>query len=94
MQKTHGKMKISEKEILGMQAKTFYDSDGKIEAVIASDVGATIVAIPMLAISRDKEMGDDEFQCLKKCKNIEDLEKRANCILACPTSKKYRVFIA
>lgn len=87
-------VEIEEREIRGLKTKTFFDQHGNVEAVIASGSGSTIVAIPLVAISRDNQMGDDEYKCLKKCKDIEDIEKRTNCILLCPVSKNYRVFIA
>jgi len=86
--------KVEEREIRGLKMKTFFDRSGHVEAVIATDGGATIVAIPLGTISRDNQMGTEEVDCLKKCKDIEDLEKRLDCILKCPASKNYRVFIA
>lgn len=85
---------IEERDICGLKTKTFLDQHGNVEAVIACDRGSTIVAIPVTAISRDNQMGTDEYDCLKKCKNIDDIEKRLNCILLCPVSKDYRLFIA
>jgi hypothetical protein len=87
-------VEILERNVSGLNTKTFIDQHGRVEAVIASDGGSTIVAIPLVAISRDDQMGDEEYECLKKCKDIEDIEKRTNCTLKCPTTKKYRVFIA
>lgn len=94
MLKQSNTAEIEEREIRGLKTKTFIDRHGRVEAVIASDGGSTIIAIPLVAISRDDQMGDEEYECLKKCKDIEDIEERTNCTLKCPVTKKYRVFIA
>lgn len=94
MVKQNRSARVEERELAGLMAKTFLDRDGNIEAVIASGGGSTIVAIPLAVIGRDNQMGTDELECLNKCRRIEDLEKRLNCIAACPVTKKYRVFIA
>ena len=85
---------VDESDVRGLKVRKFYDDHGNVEAVIALDGRSTIVAIPRFAISRRNQIGDDELDCLKACKNIEDLEQRLNCILKCPISKNYRVFIA
>lgn len=87
------KVGVDEKEVQGFKAKTFYNSSENIEATIATDGKSTIVAVPTAAVSRQKQMGDDEYKCLKACKDIDDLEKRLNCILLCPLTKQYKVFI-
>jgi hypothetical protein len=84
---------VDEKEIQGFKTKTFYTSGDTVEVSIATDGKSTIVAIPRAATSRRNQMGDDEYKCLKACKDIADLEKRLNCILLCPVSKSYQVFI-
>jgi hypothetical protein len=91
--KNDGKVRVDEKEIQGFKTKTFFNSNDNIEVTLASDGNSTIVAIPIAAIGRQNQMGDDEYTCLKACKDIADLEKRLNCILKCPTSKNYKVFI-
>ena len=85
---------IDHKEIHGLAIKTLYDDNQHIEIVIATGGGRTIVAVPHAAIHRDNSLGTDAADCLKKCVGIDDLEKRLNCILKCPASKNYRVFIA
>jgi hypothetical protein len=92
-QNAGNKVGVDEKEIQGFKTKTFFNSDGNIEVTIASDGKSTIVAIPRMAISHRNQMGDDEYSCLKACKDIADLEKRLNCILLCPVTKSYQVFI-
>lgn len=86
---------VDEKKIQGFDVKTFFNRSQNIEVTVASDGKSTIVAVPRAAntIARMNNMGDDEFDCLKKCKDIADLEKRLNCILLCPVTKKYQVFI-
>ena len=83
---------VDEKEIQGFVTKTFFDNSGNVEVTIASDGSSTIVAVPKTTISRRNAMGDDEYNCLKACKDIADLEARLNCILLCPVSN-YRVFV-
>jgi hypothetical protein len=83
---------VDEKEIEGYKTKTFLDKSENIQVTIASDNNSTIVAIPKERISRRNQMGDGEYNCLKACKDIADLEQRLNCILLCPVSK-YQVFI-
>lgn len=85
---------IDHREMSGLSFKTLYDNDQNIEVVIATGGGRTVVAVPLTAIHRDNSLGADEADCLKKCTGIDDLEKRLNCILKCPASKNYRVFIA
>jgi hypothetical protein len=84
---------VDEKEVQGFKTKTFFDNSENIEVITASDGKSTIVAVPKAAINRRNQMSDEEYQCLKACKDIADLEKRLNCILLCPVSKKYQVFI-
>lgn len=33
-------------------------------------------------------MDDQESKCLQRCMRIDDMEKRWNCILQCPTTKE------
>ncbi len=87
------KVGVDEKEIQGFKAKTYFNGSDNVEVTIASDGKSTIVAVPKTAISRQKQMGDDDYKCLKACKDIADLEKRLNCILLCPVTKQYQVFI-
>ncbi|MDZ4342293.1 MAG: hypothetical protein U1E51_07625 [Candidatus Binatia bacterium] len=90
---TGNKVGVDEKEIQGFKTKTFFDNSENVEVTIASDGKSTIVAVPKTAISRRNQMGDDEYKCLKACKDIADLERRLNCILLCPVTKQYQVFI-
>ena len=85
---------VEHREISGLSLKTLYDDDQNIQIVIATGDGRTVVAVPLAAIHRDNSLGTDEADCLKKCTGIDDLEKRLDCILKCPASKHYRVFIA
>jgi hypothetical protein len=87
------KVGVDEKEIQGFKTKTFFDNSENVEVTIASDGKSTIVAVPKTAISRRNQMGDDEYKCLKACKDIADLERRLNCISLCPVTKQYQVFI-
>jgi hypothetical protein len=83
---------VDERQVETYKVRTFYDSkSGNIEVLIATDGGASIMALPRSAIARDSGMGDDELSCLGKCAKIEDLEARLNCILLCPVSKKWQV---
>lgn len=84
---------VDEAEIQGFKTKTFYDSNENIEIMKATDGNTTIVAVPLTSISRIKKMSDEEYKCLAACVPIKDLEKRLNCILLCPVTKQYRVFI-
>ncbi|MBP6734436.1 MAG: hypothetical protein KA142_07070 [Chromatiaceae bacterium] len=92
-QNSGNKIGVDEKEIQGFKTKTFFNNNENVEVAIASDGKSTIVAIPKTAISRQNQMGDDEYKCLKACKDIADLESRLNCILLCPVTKQYQVFI-
>ena len=83
-----------ERDVQGLKTTTFFNDSGNVEVVIATGGGSTIVAIPRAAIGRQSQMGDEEYKCLKACKDIDDLEKRLNCITKCPVTKSYRVFIA
>ena len=84
---------VDEKEIQGFKTKTFFNNDENIEVTLATDGQSTIVAVPLKPISRQRQMSDEEYKCLKACKDIADLEKRLNCILLCPVTKQYKVFI-
>jgi len=92
-QNTGNKVGVDEKEIQGFKTKTFFNNSENVEVTIASDGKSTIVAVPKTAIGRQNQMGDDEYKCLKACKDIADLESRLNCILLCPVTKQYQVFI-
>jgi len=87
------KVGVDEKEIQGFKTKTFFDNSKNIEVITASDGKSTIVAVPLTATKRIKKMSDEEFKCLLACVGIKDLEKRLNCILLCPVTKRYQVFI-
>lgn len=84
---------VDEKEFLGFKSRTFFNSHENVEVTIASNGKFTIVAVPKIAIGRANQMGDDEYNCLKKCLDIADTEKRLNCILLCPVSKNYNIFV-
>lgn len=92
-QDTGNKAGVDEKEIQGFKTKTFFNKSENVEVTIASDGKSTIVAVPKASIGRRNQMGDDEYTCLKACKDIADLEARLNCILRCPVTKQYQVFI-
>lgn len=87
------KVGVDEEEIQGFKTKTFFDGNENIEVITATDGKSTIVAVPLTAIQKPKKMSDEEYKCLKACKDIADLESRLNCILLCPVTKQYRVFI-
>ena len=92
-QKPGSKVGVDEKEIQGLKSKTFFDESGNVEVQVATDGKTTIVAVPKAAINRQNQLGDDALSCLKKCKDIADLEKRLNCILLCPAAKSWQVAI-
>jgi hypothetical protein len=92
-QNASNKAGVDEKEIQGFKSKTFFNESGNVEVQIATDGKATIVAIPRTTISRQNQLGGDTISCLAKCKNIDDLEKRLNCILLCPAAKSWQVAI-
>jgi hypothetical protein len=85
---------VDEKTVQGLNTKTFLDQNGNIQVSLASDGKSTIVAVPKTAtLTRQNELGDDQYSCLKACKDIADLETRLNCILKCPSHLQYQVFI-
>ena len=75
----------------GSAVRTYHGADGSIDAIVAKDGDTTIVAVPRMATPRVVGLGGDELSCLKKCREISDLEKRLNCILACPVSTRFAV---
>jgi hypothetical protein len=86
------KVSVDEQEVQGFKTKTFINDSGNVEVTIATDGKTTIVAIPKTTISRQKQLGGDDLSCLGKCRAIDDLEKRLNCILLCPASTSWHVF--
>jgi hypothetical protein len=84
---------VDEKELQGLKSKTYFNDSGNVEVQIATDGKTTIVAVPKAAINRQNQLGDDAVSCLKKCKDIADLEKRLNCILLCPAANSWQVAI-
>lgn len=86
------KVGVDEKEIQGFKTKTFFNESGNVEVTIATDGKTTIVAVPKTTISRQNQLGGGDLSCLGKCRNIDDLEKRLNCILLCPAAKNWQVF--
>lgn len=82
---------VDKKEVDGLTTKTFFNDSGNVEVTLATNGTNTIVAVPKSAISRQNQLGTEEAKCLAKCVGIGDLEKRLNCILACPVGK-YHVF--
>ena len=87
------KVGVDEKQVAGFRSKTFFNDSENVEVTLASDGLNTIVAVPKAVIGRRNQIGDDELSCLAKCAKIADLESRLNCILLCPVSKSYQVFI-
>lgn len=83
---------VVEKQIQGFQTKTFSNEQGNIAITIASNGKSIFVAIPKEAIALRNQMGDEEYKCLKACKDIPDLEKRLNCISRCTVTKLYDVY--
>lgn len=75
------------------QPKVLRGERGEIAAVTAEFENFTMVAIPKTPIARRRAMSDNEFDCLRKCMGIENLEQRLNCILRCPASRNYEVLI-
>jgi hypothetical protein len=92
-QNSGNKVGVDEKELQGLRSKTYFNDSGNVEVQIATDGKTTIVAVPTTAINRQNQLGGDAVSCLKKCKDIADLEKRLNCILACPSGKSWQVAI-
>lgn len=92
-QSNSNKVGVDEKESQGFKSKAFFNESGNVEVQIITDGKTTIVAVPTAAINRQNQLGDDATSCLKKCKDIADLEKRLNCILACPSGKLWQVAI-
>jgi hypothetical protein len=92
-EKAGTKIGLVEKEIQGFKTKTFFSNGENVEVTIATDGQSTIVAVPKMAIPLQRQMGDDEYKCLKECAKIGDTEKRLNCILLCPTTKQFQVSI-
>lgn len=83
---------VDKSEVEGLTTRTFIDENGNVGVTVATDGTRTIVAVPKAAVGRRNQMGNDETKCLAKCVKIDDLEKRLNCILACPTTSNYQVF--
>lgn len=90
---TDNQIGVDEKTVQGFKARTFFNHNGNIEVTIATDGQTHIVALPRGSIDRLNQMGDEEYKCLKACKDIADLQDRLNCILRCPVSKNYQVAI-
>lgn len=86
-------LQVVEKEIQGFRTKTFFNGDETEMITIASDGISTLVAIPKMAIGHGNQMGDDEYKCLKECVKIEDPDKRLQCVVLCPVTKKYQILM-
>ena len=82
---------IDERQIAGLTVKTFVNEQQNIEVIVVTGGQSPIVAVPIAPIARQNGLGPEETKCLAKCTD-PDLEKRLNCILACPVGK-YRVAI-
>lgn len=87
------RLSIDERTAEGFHLKSFVDESDNVELIVATDGDKTIVALPKAGIGLGRSMGDDELGCLKKCQAIGDLEKRLNCILKCPVTKAFDVFV-
>jgi hypothetical protein len=81
---------MDQEEREGATIKTFYNEKGNIEVVVITDKGATITAIPFAEMARQRKMSDEEFNCLKKCKN-QDGTYSMGCVLLCPITKLYKI---
>lgn len=92
MTKTHS-VSLDNHVETSLQTKTYLDQDENVDLVIVSDGTTTIVAVPNAAMGRQGSLSGGDLDCLAKCTKIEDLEKRLNCILACPASTAFDVYI-
>jgi hypothetical protein len=76
-----------------VQTKSYLDEHENVDLVMVSHGAATIVAIPKAGAARTGHLGAGDLDCLAKCVKIEDLEARLNCILACPASTAFDLYI-
>ena len=83
------KTEVEEHE--GITTKTFYDKNSNIEAIIITESDSTLVAIPLTSVARKRKMGDEEYECLKKCKKA-DGSYDMDCVLLCPVTKQYQIY--
>jgi hypothetical protein len=88
--KTHS-VSVDEHAGTSLQAKSYRDEDENVDLIIVSDGASTIVAVPKAAARQGLGAGD--LDCLAKCIKIDDLEARLNCILACPASTGFEIFV-
>lgn len=85
---------VEERTVEGVSTRTFVDEYGNVELILATDDGATTVLIPKTASARQARMSDDLYGCLRKCRAIADDAARIQCIVNCPASLSYQVFLS
>jgi hypothetical protein len=90
--KTHS-VSVDDRAGTSLQTKSYLDEDENVDLIIVSDGASTIVALPKEAAGRQAGLGIDDLDCLAKCIKIDDLEARLNCILACPASTGFEIFV-
>jgi hypothetical protein len=89
--KTHS-VSVDDRPGTTLVTKHYLDEDDNVDLIVISDGPAMIVAVPK-ATGRRARIAAGEVDCLAKCAKIEDLEKRLNCILLCPSNSAWDVFV-
>src|SRR4051794_4349316 len=92
MTKTHS-VAVDHHPGTSLQAKTYLDEKENVDLVVVSDGHTRIVAVPKAATGHRARMGAGDLDCLAKCVKIEDLEARLNCILLCPASTSFDIYV-
>jgi hypothetical protein len=92
MTKTHS-VSVEDHAGTSLQTRTYLDEDDNVDLVVISDGPRTIVALPKATTGRRPGIDTSDVDCLAKCINIDDLEKRLNCILLCPAATAFEVYV-
>jgi hypothetical protein len=90
--KTHS-VSVDHHEGTSLQTKTYLDEHESVDLIVVGEGHARIVAVPKAATERQVRLGAGDLDCLAKCVKIEDLEARLNCILSCPASTRFDIYI-
>lgn len=87
---TRNKANMEVADVDGMKVKTFYNEHDNIEVILITDGNTTLAAQPMVTMARARKMSDEEYKCLKACKN-SDGSFDMNCVLKCPVTKQLKM---
>jgi hypothetical protein len=90
---THS-VSVEERSAEGLNTRTFADEHGNVDLIVINHGPVKMILVPKTDLARQNGVSDDDLDCLRKCRQIEDDEKRIQCIVLCPANSAFEVFVS